>query len=116
VMTGLPVKQPDVSEELKGPKVDAPPAALEGFLRKAGVTKDELKIESTPKGGVYRDVSARKGRDTAEVLAEVLPDCFAKLPWPKSMRFPGSAVRWVRPLHGIVCVFGGEGVPFGFAG
>jgi glycyl-tRNA synthetase beta chain len=50
------------------------------------------------------------------VLAEILPECFAKLPWPKSMRFPGSPVRWVRPLHGIVCVFGGEIVPFEFAG
>jgi len=115
-MTGLPVKQPDVSEELKGPKVDAPPAALEGFLRKAGVTKDQLKVEKAPKGDVYLAVIERKGRDTAAVLAEILPECFAKLPWPKSMRFPGSPVRWVRPLHGIVCMFDGEVVPFEFAG
>ncbi|HEY8948956.1 MAG TPA: glycine--tRNA ligase subunit beta [Rhizomicrobium sp.] len=115
-MTGLPVKQPDVSEELKGPKVDAPPAALDGFLRKAGVTKDQLKVEKTPKGDVYLAVIERKGRDTAAVLAEILPECFAKLPWPKSMRFPGSPVRWVRPLHGIVCMFDGEVVPFEFAG
>ncbi|HWA30982.1 MAG TPA: glycine--tRNA ligase subunit beta, partial [Rhizomicrobium sp.] len=116
VMSGLPVKQPDVSEELKGPKVDAPAAALDGFLRKAGVTKDQLKVEKTPKGDVYLAVIARKGRATADVLAEILPECFAKLPWPKSMRFPGSPVRWVRPLHGIVCVFDGEVVPFEFAG
>jgi glycyl-tRNA synthetase beta chain len=115
-ITGLPAKQPDVSEELKGPKVDAPQAALDGFLRKSGLTKEQLKIEKTPKGDVYLAVIARKGRETAEVLAEVLPETFAKLPWPKSMRFPGSAVRWVRPLHGIVCVFDGEVVPFEFAG
>jgi glycyl-tRNA synthetase beta chain len=115
-IAGLPAKQPDVSEELKGPKVDAPQAALDGFLRKTGLTKDQLKIEKTPKGDVYLAVIARKGRDTAEVLAEVLPEAFAKLPWPKSMRFPGSAVRWVRPLHAIVCTFDGEIVPFEFAG
>jgi glycyl-tRNA synthetase beta chain len=113
---GLPAKQPDVSEELKGPKVDAPQAALDGFLRKTGLTKEQLKVEKTQKGDVYIGVIDRKGRDTAEVLAEILPEGFAKLPWPKSMRFPGSNVRWVRPLHGIVCVFDGEVVPFEFAG
>jgi len=115
-MSGLPAKQPDVKEELKGPKVDAPAAALDGFLRKTGLTKEQLKVEKTPKGDVYLAVIDRKGRDTIEVLAEILPDCFAKLPWPKSMRFPGSPVRWVRPLHGIVCMFDGEVVPFEFAG
>jgi glycyl-tRNA synthetase beta chain len=116
VINGLPAKQPDVSEELKGPKVDAPQAALDGFLRKTGLTKEQLKIEKTPKGDVYIGVMARKGRATAEALAEILPETFAKLPWPKSMRFPGSNVRWVRPLHGIVCTFDGEVVPFEFAG
>jgi glycyl-tRNA synthetase beta chain len=115
-IAGLPAKQPDVSEELKGPKVDAPQAALDGFLRKTGLTKDQLKVEKTPKGDVYLAVIARKGRDTAQVLAEILPEAFAKLPWPKSMRFPGSAVRWVRPLHAIVAMFDGEVVPFEFAG
>ncbi|MGN6149797.1 MAG: glycine--tRNA ligase subunit beta [Rhizomicrobium sp.] len=115
-MSGLPAKQPDVKEELKGPKIDAPAAALDGFLRKTGLTKEQLKVEKTPKGDVYLAVIDRKGRDTIEVLAEILPECFAKLPWPKSMRFPGSPVRWVRPLHGIVCMFDGEVVPFEFAG
>jgi glycyl-tRNA synthetase beta chain len=141
-ITGLPAKQPDVSEELKGPKVDAPAAALDGFLRKTGLTKEQLKIEKTPKGDVYLAVIARAGRETAEVLAEILPEVFAKFPWPKSMRWPQSKetfgivtddgfnlvtesgdrivgeriMRWVRPLHGIVCVFDGEVVPFEFAG
>src|SRR3954471_21035300 len=115
-IAGLPAKQPDVSEELKGPKVDAPQAALDGFLRKTNLTKEQLRIDKTPKGEVYLGVVERKGRATAEVLAEILPETFAKLPWPKSMRFPGSSVRWVRPLHGIVCTFDGEVVPFEFAG
>src|ERR1700742_4546479 len=87
-IAGLPAKQPDVSEELKGPKVDAPQAALDGFLRKTGLSKEQLKIEKTPKGDVYIGVIARKGRATAEVLSEILPETFAKLPWPKSMRWP----------------------------
>src|ERR1700749_4388380 len=114
--TGLPAKQLDVKEELKGPKVEAPAAALDGFLRKTGLTKEQLKVEKTPKGDVYLAVIDRKGRDTIDVLAEILPECFAKLPWPKSMRFPGSPVRWVRPLHGIVFTFDGEVVPFEVAG
>ncbi|HEX3942922.1 MAG TPA: glycine--tRNA ligase subunit beta [Rhizomicrobium sp.] len=115
-IAGLPAKQPDVSEELKGPKVGATQAALEGFLRKTGLSKEQLRIEKTPKGDVYIGVIERKGRATAEVLGEILPETFAKLPWPKSMRFPDSTVRWVRPLHGIVCTFDGEVVPFEFAG
>jgi len=106
-----------VREELKGPKIDALQAALDGFLKKTGLTKDQLKVEKTPKGDVYMAVIAREGRETPHVLAEIIPDVMAKLPWPKSMRWkPGLAVRWVRPLHSILCTFDGELVPFSFAG
>ena len=116
-IAGLPAKQSDVREELKGPKTDAPPAALEGFLKKTGLTKDQLKVEKTPKGEVYMAVIERAGRETPHVLAEIIPEVMAKLPWPKSMRWkPGSSVRWVRPLHSILCTFDGELVPFSFAG
>ncbi|MCX7281136.1 MAG: glycine--tRNA ligase subunit beta [Alphaproteobacteria bacterium] len=116
-IAGLPAKQSDVREELKGPKIDAPPAALEGFLKKTGLTKDQLKVEKTPKGDVYMALIERAGRETPHVLAEIIPDVMAKLPWPKSMRWkPGSPVRWVRPLHSILCTFDGEFVPFSFAG
>lgn len=116
VIAGLPVKQSDVSEEKKGPRVGAPERAVEGFLRSAGVSLDQCEKRSDAKGEFYVAVIHRKGRATAEVLSEILPECFAKLPWPKSMRFPGSDVRWVRPLHSILCVFDGEVVPFTFAG
>jgi glycyl-tRNA synthetase beta chain len=116
-ITGLPAKQKDVREELKGPKTDAPEAALAGFLKKTGLTKDQLKVEKTPKGDVYLAVIERAGRETPHVLAEIIPEVMAKLPWPKSMRWkPGLAVRWVRPLHSILCTFDGELVPFSFAG
>jgi glycyl-tRNA synthetase beta chain len=116
-IAGLPAKQNDVREELKGPKTDAPQAALDGFLKKTGLSKDQLKIETTPKGEVYMAVIERKGRETPMVLAEIIPEVMAKLPWPKSMRWkPGLSVRWVRPLHSILCTFDGELVPFSFAG
>jgi glycyl-tRNA synthetase beta chain len=116
-ITGLPAEQKDVREELKGPRTDAPQAALDGFLKKTGLTKDQLKVETTPKGEVYMAVIERKGRATPLVLAEVIPDVMGKLPWPKSMRWkPGNPVRWVRPLHSILATFDGEVVPFEFAG
>src|SRR5437764_4949106 len=115
-VAGLPAKQPDVKEERKGPRVGAPEKAIEGFLRSAGVTLAQCQKQSDGKGEFYVAVIERKGRATADVLSEILPETFAKLPWPKSMRFPGSPVRWVRPLHGIVCTFDGDVVPFEFAG
>jgi len=116
-ITGLPAKQKDVREELKGPKTDAPQAALDGFLKKTGLSKDQLRVEKTPKGDVYIAVIERAGRETPHVLAEIIPEVMAKLPWPKSMRWkPGLSVRWVRPLHSILCTFDGELVPFSFAG
>jgi glycyl-tRNA synthetase beta chain len=114
---GLPAKQKDVREELKGPKTDAPAAAIEGFLKKTGLTRDRLAVQSTPKGDVYIALIARDGRETAAVLAEIIPEVMGKLPWPKSMRWkPGVATRWVRPLHSILATFDGEVVPFSFAG
>ncbi len=113
---GLPAKQPDVSEEKKGPRVNAPEKAIEGFLRSAGLTLAQCEKRDDGKGEFYVAVIARKGRATEDVLAEILPEAFAKLPWPKSMRFPGSALRWVRPLHSVLCTFDGEVVPFEFAG
>ncbi|HUJ02899.1 MAG TPA: glycine--tRNA ligase subunit beta, partial [Rhizomicrobium sp.] len=116
-ITGLPAKQPDVSEEKKGPRTNANEKAIEGFLRSAGITLDQCEKRDDGKGEFYVAVISRKGRATADVLAESLPETFAKLPWPKSMRFPaGGTQRWVRPLHSILCTFDGEIVPFEFAG
>ena len=112
---GLPAKQPDVSEEKKGPRVGAPEKAIEGFLKSAGVTLDKCEQRQDAKGAFYVAVIQRKGRDTSEVLAEILPEALAKLPWPKSMRWSDGTARWVRPLHGIVATFDGEVVPFEFA-
>jgi glycyl-tRNA synthetase beta chain len=115
-ISGVPAKQPDVSEEKKGPRINAPEKAIEGFLKSAGVTLDQCEKRADPKGDFYVAVIHRKGRATSDVLAEILPETIAKLPWPKSMRWGDRQFRWVRPLHSIVATFDGEVVPFEIAG
>ncbi|MBO9498420.1 MAG: glycine--tRNA ligase subunit beta [Novosphingobium sp.] len=109
IAKGLPLETEAVSEELKGPKVGAPPQALEGFLRKTGLTQDEL----TERDGVFFAVTEKPGRAVSAVLAEAIPAIVAKFPWPKSMRWGANSIstestRWVRPLSGIVAIFGEE--------
>lgn len=116
VIDGLPVAQADVKEERRGPRVDAPPTAIDGFLRASGLTLDQCEQRDTGKGVFYFAVVEKKGRATAEVLADLLPKIFAELPWPKSMRWASEPTRWVRPLHGIVALFDGKVVPVTFAG
>jgi glycyl-tRNA synthetase beta chain len=91
-------------EETKGPRTSAPPQALEGFLRKTGLTKDQL----DERDGVYFATIERAGRAAAEILAEAVKRIVADFPWPKSMRWGSGSLRWVRPLHGIVAILGEE--------
>ena len=115
VVDGLPDKQPDVREERKGPRVDAPEKAIKGFLGSVGLTMDQVEKRETEKGEFYFAVIERKGAATADVLPELFNDVFSGFPWPKSMRWGANTQRWVRPLHGILCVFGGNivGISFG---
>lgn len=112
VIEGLPAAQPDRTEERKGPKVGAPQAALDGFLRSTGLTQDQL----TERDGVYFALSAKPGRPTPEVIAEMVPAIIRAFPWPKSMKWGTGSLRWVRPLQRILCVFDGEVVPFEIEG
>ncbi len=105
----LPLATEAVAEETKGPKVDAPPQALEGFLRKVGLTAEQL----TERDGVYFAVVEKPGRETAEVLSDVILTIVLNFPWPKSMRWgkPSrhmTSLRWVRPLSGIVALLDGK--------
>ncbi len=108
----LPTAQPDKSEERRGPRVGAPDKALEGFLRSTGLTKEQLEERETPKGAFYYAVIETKGGKTADVLAEILPEALSNLPWPKPMKWSDYKARWVRPLHSILCLFGGETLSF----
>ena len=99
-------------EEIKGPRASAPPQALEGFLRKTGLAREQLE----ERDGVLFAVVERPGRGAADVIAEVVRRIAADFPWPKSMRWGGGDTRWVRPLHGIVAMLGEEIVPIDIAG
>ncbi|MEP2830049.1 glycine--tRNA ligase subunit beta [Parvibaculum sp.] len=113
VIDDLPEKTPDVKEERKGPKVGAPEKAIEGFLRAAGLSSiDEASVQEDKKGAFYVAVTEKKGRATADVIAEIVPATIRAFPWPKSMRWGRGTLRWVRPLHSILCILGGEVVPF----
>jgi glycyl-tRNA synthetase beta chain len=111
---GIPARQPDLKTERRGPKVGAPDAAVQGFLKATGLKSlDEAKIQRDPKGDFYIGLIEKPGRDAIDVLAEILPVIVRTFPWPKSMRWgarsgkPGS-LNWVRPLHAITATFGLE--------
>ncbi|WP_119301430.1 glycine--tRNA ligase subunit beta [Dongia deserti] len=118
VVEELPTAQPDVREERKGPRVGSPQAAIDGFLKSAGLKSiKECEERDTGKGVFYFAVVEKKGRPTADVLPAIIVDCIQQMPWPKSMRFADLTQRWVRPLHHVLAVFAGTvlegGVPMG---
>jgi glycyl-tRNA synthetase beta chain len=117
VVDGLPARSPDMREEKKGPRVDAPDAAITGFLKSAGLASvDQAEQRDDKKGAYYVATIERRGRPTAEAIAEILPKLVRNFPWPKSMRWGSGRLRWVRPLHSILCLFDGKVVPFEIEG
>ncbi|WP_448660225.1 glycine--tRNA ligase subunit beta [Sphingomonas sp. CJ99] len=117
----LPEATAAVSEELKGPPADAPDGAVEGFLRKAGLTRDALETRDVKGRATLFAVIERAGRPTADLLAEAIPAIVRAFPWPKSMRWGAASIsteslRWVRPLQGIVGLFGDDVVECEVAG
>jgi len=117
IARGLPAATEAVNEEIKGPKTAAPPQALEGFLRKTGLTQDQLQ----DRDGVWFAVIDRPGRPTTDVLAETVATIVRDFAWPKSMRWgaassSSASMRWVRPLHSIVALLGEAIVPVAIEG
>jgi len=109
---GIPERQPDRSEERRGPRVGAPQAALDGFLRAAGLRSiSECETRDTGRGEFHFAVLRHKGQAAGEILPELLRAAIGELPWPKSMRYPASSLRWVRPLISVVCLFDGAILP-----
>lgn len=110
--SGVPRRQPDTREERRGPRVGAPDKAVQGFLRAAGLESvAQCEERDTPKGRFWFAARTRPGRATVDLLPGLVRDTAAALPWPKSMRWGGARLRWVRPLRGVLCLFGGEAVP-----
>ncbi|MEW9807481.1 glycine--tRNA ligase subunit beta [Mesorhizobium sp. ZMM04-5] len=126
-LRGVTARSKDVREEIKGPSTKAPPQAVEGFLRKAGLSDtSQAHVHSDPKkGDFYVAHIAKPGRAAEEIIADLVPGIIRAFPWPKSMRWGpasgpkglrygategrgGETLRWVRPLQSIVCTFGPE--------
>ncbi len=117
VASGLPARQPDRREEKKGPRVGAPEKAVEGFLKAAGLSSlDQCQQQEDKKGAYWVAVIDQKGRDTAALVSEFVPEIVRGFAWPKSMRWGEGEMKWVRPLHSVLCTFDGEVVPFAIDG
>jgi glycyl-tRNA synthetase beta chain len=112
---GLSAHSPTLREERKGPKLGAPQAAIDGFLRGIGQSMADLEIRDDKKGQAYFATITTPGRAAPEIVAEVLETTIRNFPWPKSMRWGSGSLRWVRPLHSILCILsteaGAESVP-----
>ncbi len=105
---GMTASSPTTREERKGPRTDAPDAAVEGFCKSAGVAREALKARDDKKGQVWFATIVKPGRPAGEIVAEVLTDTVRGFPWPKSMRWGTGELRWVRPLHSILCLVSDE--------
>lgn len=117
---GLSAESRATREERKGPATTAPEKAVQGFMRATGLTMDQLEVRDAGKGQAYFAVIEKPGRKAAEIVAEVLEQTIRQFPWPKSMRWGAGSLRWVRPLHSIICILSDEGgaevVPFSMDG
>ncbi len=110
---GVPEQSASSVEERKGPRVGAPEKAVEGFLRASGLKSlGECQIVKDPKGDYYLARAEKPGRSAPSIIAEAVPAIVRKFPWPKSMRWGSGRIRWVRPLHSILCIFGSQPVEF----
>ncbi|VBB69518.1 Glycyl-tRNA synthetase beta chain [invertebrate metagenome] len=116
VIADLPVVYPDVYRERRGPRVDAPGAAVEGFLRTHGITPAQAKTRWTTKGTFYFALIEKRGGATAALLKNVVESVLTDFPWPRSMHWGTVRERWIRPLRRILCTFDQRIVPVQFAG
>jgi len=115
LVEGLPLQTPEKLEEKKGPRVDAPQAAIDGFLKTAGVTRDDCKVKETPKGDFLFVVKNEPSHPTRDVLPSIALSLLKEFRWPKSMRWGDLSISWVRPIRGFLSLFEGEIVPFSYA-
>ncbi|MGB3378362.1 MAG: glycine--tRNA ligase subunit beta, partial [Allopontixanthobacter sediminis] len=113
IARGLPTQTEAVSEEAKGPPEGAPDQAIDGFCRKNGVTRDQLELRDVKGRQTWFAVIEQPGRAVVDVLAQAVPAIIRAFPWPKSMRWGTASIsteslKWVRPLSGIVAIFGDD--------
>ncbi|MDC1172633.1 glycine--tRNA ligase subunit beta [Alphaproteobacteria bacterium] len=108
VVRGLAPKQPNIRDERRGPRIDAPHVAIEGFCKSVGLTRNDLEERETSKGKFLFAVINNPGRETKDILPKIIDSAMRAMPWPKSMRWGRNSFRWVRPLHHILAIFDKE--------
>lgn len=111
VVKGIPLQQPDLNIEQKGPKVGAPNKAVQGFINSVGLTLDQCERRETTKGTFWYAVYTKKGKPTHELLTELIPIILDAIPWGKSMRWAHNRTRWIRPIRSLLCILDGQIVP-----
>jgi glycyl-tRNA synthetase beta chain len=117
IASGIPEKLPREPDERRGPRVGAPRAAVDGFLRSVRLKSiEECEIRDTGRGKFYFAIIERGGRAAVEVLPDIIKSTLFEFPWPKSMRWPGALLRWVRPLTSVLCLYDGEILPLAIEG
>ena len=104
VIAHVPAQAQDITEEKRGPRVDAPVQAIEGFLKSTAFALEDLEKRETDKGTFYYANLFKKGRSSTEIIAEFMPDLLKNFPWQKSMRWGDGDFIWVRPLHSMICI------------
>jgi len=116
---GLNDRQPDRREEVIGPpkaaafdKNGKPTRAAEGFAQTKGVAVEDLQVVTTPKGEYLMAVVERKGQDTKELLADLLPGIIKDLPFPKSMRWGTGKIAFARPIQWLLALYGEDTIAF----
>ena len=116
VVDGLPLQTSEKVEEKKGPRIDAPQAAIAGFLKTVGIGREECEVKDTPKGQFLFFTQKVRGQPLRDILSHLAPSLLEKIRWPKSMRWGELSATWVRPIRGLLSLFEGEVVPFSYAG
>lgn len=114
MVDGLPTSSEASTEERRGPRVDAPSQAIDGFLKSTGLKLEQLEKRETPKGEFYFAIIKQEAREVSHVLVEIIQDIISSYTWPKSMRWGAYNIRWIRPLHSILCLFNGAVLPVSF--
>lgn len=108
VVRGLVEVTPGKSEERRGPRLEAPDAALQGFFKAASVTREQCE----QRDGYWYAKQEVPAQQTVDIIPDIVRTIIAAFPWAKSMRWPQATQTWIRPLRSILCVFAGKSLEF----
>ncbi|KJV81742.1 glycine--tRNA ligase, beta subunit [Rickettsia hoogstraalii str. RCCE3] len=112
--THLPKVTLPKEEEIKGPSIEAPEVAINGFCKVHNVSKLELSTKLINNQLYYFFIKKTEEREIKEILPEIIIEAINKYSWAKSMFWGDYKIKWIRPLRNILCIFDGEVLPLQF--